>query len=119
MAHLLFEIGRYIAFLGVFFFLVFGVNFWMMRGALEREGLSLVEEDEDDPDEAQTSHGGVRLGETVHYLRRRDYMAGGPALQKIGASFRAPIVWPFYLGVWSFCLGLLLVSTTFGFVLLP
>lgn len=118
MAALLFELGRYIAFLGVFFFLVFGVSFWRMRGALDREGLSLVEEEEDEADGAQTSLGGVRLGETVHYLRRRDYMAGGPELQKIGKSFRAPIVWPFYLGVWSFCLGLLLVSTTFGFVLL-
>lgn len=115
MAALLFELGRYIAFLGVFFFLVFGVNFWMMRGALDREGLSLIEEDE--ADGAQTSLGGVRLGETVHYLRRRDYMAGEPALQKIGTSFRASVVWSFYLGVWNFCLGLLLVSTTFGFVL--
>ena len=117
MAALLFEIGRYIAFIGVAFFVLFGVNLWMFRGALNRKGLSL--EAADEPDEETTSLGAARLGETVHYLRRRDYLTGEAELQRIAKSYRAPIVWPFYLGVWSFCLGLLLVSTTFGFVLLP
>ena len=117
MAHLLFEIGRYSAFLGVFSFALFGVNLWMFRGALNRKGLGL--EATDEPGEETTSLGAARLGETVHYLRRRDYLTGEAELQRIAQSYRAPIVWPFYLGVWSFCLGLLLVSTTFGFVLLP
>ena len=117
MATILFEIGRYIAFVGVFFFVVFGISLWLFRGALDRKGLSI--EEPGDPEDGATSIGAVRLGETVHYLRRRDYLAGPGELQQIGKAFRTPIVWPFYLGVWSFCLGLLLVSVTFGFVLLP
>ena len=117
LAALLFEIGRYIAIIGVAFLVLFGVNLWMFRGALNRKGLGL--EATDEPGEETTSLGAARLGETVHYLRRRDYLTGEAELQRIAQSYRAPIVWPFYLGVWSFCLGLLLVSTTFGFVLLP
>ena len=117
MAALLFEIGRYIAFLGVFFFVTFGISLWLFRGALDRKGLSI--EEPGDPEDGATSIGSVRLGETVHYLRRRDYVSGGTELQKVGDTFRAPIVWTFYLGVWCFCLGLFLLSVTFGFVLLP
>ena len=116
MAAILFEIGRYIAFAGIFFFVLFGISLWAFRGALDKENLSLAQNDE--PDGETTSLGSVRLGETVHYLRRRDYLAGPGELQQIGKSFRASIVWPFYLGVWCFCLGLFLMSVTFGFVLL-
>ncbi len=115
MAELIFETGRYIAFLGVFFFVIFGLGFFLFRSALDRQNLSINGETE--APQAGTERKAVDLTETVHYLRRRDYEQAGPDLQRIGARFRGLIVWPFYLGVWSFCLGLLLMSLTFGFVL--
>jgi len=53
----------------------------------------------------------------VHYLRARDYEAGSEGVKALGRQYRNRIVWPFYLGVWSFCAGLFLMSVTFGFVL--
>ncbi len=115
MAALIFETGRYIAFLGIFFFVLFGIAFFLFRGALDRQNLSIAEEAE--VPEAGTERKAVDLTETVHYLRRRAYDQAAPDLQRLGARFHKPIVWPFYLGVWCFCLGLLLMSLTFGFVL--
>jgi len=115
MAELLFESGRYIAFLGVFFFVLFGIGFFLFRNALDRQDLAIS--DETEAPEAGTERKAVDLTETVHYLRRRAYAEAAPDLQRVGARFRNVIVWPFYLGVWSFCLGLLLMSLTFGFVL--
>ena len=115
MAALLFEIGRYSAFLGAFFFAIFGISLWLFRSALNREGVSLL--DPDQSDEEQVRVGSVGLGETVLYLRRRDYEKADDGVKRLGRSYHKPIVWPFYLGVWSFCLGLALMSVTFGFVL--
>ena len=115
MASLLFEIGRYSAFLGVFFFLLFGISLWMFRRGLEGQGLSLIEQG--DIPEGEIERGAVDMSGTVHYLRRRDYELGSAGVQSLGGQYRNRIVWPFYLGVWSFCLGLFLMSITFGFVL--
>ncbi len=115
MADFIFETGRYAAFLGVFFFVIFGIGFFLFRGALDRRNLHIGEQIE--APEAGTERKAVDLTETVHYLRRRDYAEAAPDLQRLGAQFRNLIVWPFYLGVWSFCLGLLLMSLTLGFVL--
>jgi len=115
MAALIFETGRYMAFLGVFFFLLFGISLWMFRRALDDKGLSLGEHD--GLEETETRIGAIDIGETVHYLRRRDYYIVGGERAILGQTYRGRIVWPFYLGVWSFCLGLALMSVTFGFVL--
>jgi|GEM_PF-2641802 len=115
MAHIIFELGRYLAFLGVFFLLFFGLALWMFRRALDDKGLSLIEPV--DVPEGEIERGAVEMGETVHYLRARRYEAGSEGLKALGAHYRGRIVWPFYLGVWSFCAGLFLMSVTFGFVL--
>lgn len=115
IAHILFEIGRYSAFLGVFFFVLFGISFFLFRSALERQGLAIGTPDESQ--NGEVARGAADMGETVHYLRRRDYETGSIGLQNLGAQYRNRIVWPFYLGVWCFCAGLALMSVTFGFVL--
>lgn len=115
IAEMLFEIGRYAAFVGVFFFLLFGLSLWMFRWALDDKGLSLI--DESDEPEGERERGAVDIGATVLYLRARGYDAASTGLQNLGRQYRNRIVWPFYLGVWSFCLGLFLMSATFGFVL--
>lgn len=115
MASLVFEIGRYAAFLGVFFFLLFGLALWMFRRALDENGLSLGGDEE--PREGEMTRGAVEMSGTVHYLRARNYEAGSQGLKALGQQYRNRIVWPFYLGVWSFCAGLFLMSVTFGFVL--
>jgi len=115
MAALLFELGRYTAFLGVFFFVLFGISLFLFRSALDRQNLSIS--DETEAPEGGTERKAVDLTETVHYLRRRDYDAVDTPLKGIGQRHRNRIVWPFYLGVWCFCIGLVLMSLTFGFVL--
>jgi len=115
MVSLIFETGRYTAFLGVFFFLLFGISLFLFRRSLDAQGLTLPP-DVDTPD-VETERQAVDLADTVHYLRRRDYESGSAALRNLGRTYRNGIVWPFYLGVWSFCLGLALMSLTFGFVL--
>ena len=115
MAALLFEIGRYTAFLGVFFFVLFGISLFLFRSALDRKNLSISNETE--VPESGTERRAVDLTDTVHYLRRRDYTSAENSLRDIGRQYRNRIVWPFYLGVWCFCIGLVLMSLTFGFVL--
>ena len=115
MAHLLFEIGRYSAFLGVFSFALFGLNLWMFRSRLNTLGLSLSDDESIGGEEVR--NGGAGMSDTVHYLRRRDYETTTESLQSLGGQYRNRIVWPFFLGVWSFCLGLALMSVTLGFVL--
>jgi len=115
MAQTIFEIGRYSAFFGVFFFVLFGISFFMFRRALDQLGLSLNEPEASEGGEVE--RGAVDMGGTVLYLRARNYETGSTALQNLGAQYRARIVWPFYLGVWCFCLGLALMSVTLGFVL--
>lgn len=117
MASLIFESGRYIAFLGVFFFVIFGLHLWAFRRALDKAGVALEEDDNNEEPEGAVTRRAVDLGGTVHYLRRRDYEPAGGALQRTGQYFRERIIWPFYLGIWCFCFGLALMSATFGFVL--
>lgn len=115
MAAIIFELGRYITFLGVFFYLAFGISFFLFRKALDRLGLSLSEPEvsKDGPVE----RGAVDMAQTVHFLRKRAYDTGSVAIQTLGRQYRAFILWPFYLGVWCFCTGLALMSATFGFVI--
>lgn len=116
VADILFEIGRYLAFLGVFFFLLFGMAFLLFRQGLDRANLSLFEEDEGGG--ASQERNAIGLGETVLYLRARQHEASNDArLKRLGAQYRSAIVYPFYAGVWTFCSGLALMSATFGFVL--
>ncbi|MEO9969528.1 MAG: hypothetical protein ABJG15_06815 [Hyphomonadaceae bacterium] len=112
---LIFELGRYTAFLGVFFFVLFGIGLFLFRSALDRQNLSIS--DETEVPGGGTERKAVDMTETVHYLRRRDYDTVDTPLRSIGQRYRNLIVWPFYLGVWSFCIGLGLMSLTFGFVL--
>lgn len=116
MANLIFEFGRYLSFFGVFWLLVFGVQLWNFRRGLDVAGLNIGEPDE--VDSGPVERGAVDIGGTVHYLRRRDYLSASSAtLSGLGERFRERIIWPFYLGIWSFCAGLGLMSITFGFVL--
>lgn len=115
MAHIIFEIGRYSAFLGVFFFALFGISLWMFRRGLAANGLDISAST--DLEDADMRTGAIGMSDTVLYLRARAYEGRSQMLEQLGQSYRARIVWPFYLGVWSFCLGLLLMSVTFGFVL--
>ena len=116
VADILFEIGRYLAFLGVFFFLLFGMAFWLFRLGLDHANLTLFEEGEGEVETEERN--AIGLGETVLFLRARRYEARADAeLKRLGTQYRSAIVYPFYAGVWTFCAGLALMSATFGFVL--
>ena len=115
MAELIFELGRLSAFVGIFFFLIFGAAFFSFKRQLNRQDLSLTSDGAETDNETPST---LELGEIVHYLRRRDYAQAQGTLPQLGRTFRPFVVYPFYLGVWAFCLGLALMSMTFGFVLL-
>lgn len=115
MAELIFELGRGSAFIGIFFFLIFGAAFFSFKRQLTMRGLSLTSQTPEAEGDAPVA---LELGEIVHYLRRREYEHAHGALPQLGGRFRPFVVYPFFLGVWAFCLGLALMSMTFGFVLL-
>ena len=87
----------------------------MFRRALDEKELSLIGDEETREGEIQRE--AIDMSGTVLYLRRRDYIGQQGALEGLGQQYRERIIWPFYLGVWSFCSGLALMSVTFGFVL--